>query len=155
MNELPDRNAWAGQWLDFARSDLEVAAALVEMPAISPRHVCWHVQQAIEKAIKAVLVLEGVGFPRTHDLDALRRLLPPDWGGDLETTLDLTRVTGWAADARYPSLMDTVSAEDARTSYHQAASIIEEVGVVLDSRLGDTEPPSSPPTNPPPPPNPS
>ncbi len=155
MNEPPDRNAWARQWLAFARSDLEVAAALVEMPAISPRHVCWHVQQAIEKAIKAVLVLEGVSFPRTHDLDALRRRLPPDWGGALETTLDLTRATAWATDARYPSLMDAVSAEDARTGYHQAAPIIEEVGGVIDSRLGDTGPPSTPPTSAPPPPSPS
>ena len=33
--------------------------------------VGYHAQQAVEKAIKAVLVLCGIDFPRTHDLDFL------------------------------------------------------------------------------------
>ena len=33
--------------------------------------VGFHAQQAVEKAMKAVLVLEGVAFPRTHDLEFL------------------------------------------------------------------------------------
>ncbi len=36
---------------------------------------CFHAQQGIEKCLKAVLVLHGVAFRKTHDLDELVDLL--------------------------------------------------------------------------------
>lgn len=33
--------------------------------------VGFHAQQTVEKAVKAVLVLHGIAFPRSHDLDFL------------------------------------------------------------------------------------
>lgn len=32
---------------------------------------CFHVQQAVEKALKAVMFLHGLEFRRTHDLEGL------------------------------------------------------------------------------------
>ena len=66
----------AQRWLRFAAEDLDAAQRLLADRASAPRHVCWHSQQAAERALKAVLVLEGIDFPFTHDLNALRNLLP-------------------------------------------------------------------------------
>ena len=69
----------AQRWLRFAAEDLEAARRLLAVRSSAPRHVCWHSQQASERALKAALVLEGVDFPFTHDLNALRNLLPDSW----------------------------------------------------------------------------
>ena len=54
-------------------------AASAGGPVIAPRHACWHAQQAAERALKTALVLEGIDFHFTHDLNALRNLLPDSW----------------------------------------------------------------------------
>lgn len=90
------------RWLRYAEEDLITAETLLEQPRIVPRQACWLAQQAAEKAIKAVLVFLQIDFPRTHDLDALRNLIPVDW--QLKTAHpDLASLSEWAVEARYPS----------------------------------------------------
>jgi len=69
----------AQRWLRFATEDLDAAQRMLADRSSAPRHVCWHAQQAAERALKAALVLEGIDFPFTHDLNALRNLLPDSW----------------------------------------------------------------------------
>lgn len=64
------------RWLRFSKEDLEIAQRLLTDPPSSPRHACFLFQQAAEKALKAALVLAGIEFPFSHDLDALRNLFP-------------------------------------------------------------------------------
>ena len=54
-----------------AESDLRASVTLAEDREMADDVVGFHAQQAVEKALKAVLVLEGVSFPRTHDLELL------------------------------------------------------------------------------------
>ena len=90
----------AGRWLDRAGTDLEAARTLARSGA-QPWVVGFHAQQAIEKALKAVLVREQIRFPRTHDLERLSGLVPGDWHLDLP--LDrLARVSEFGAETRYP-----------------------------------------------------
>ena len=66
----------------------------------------YHVQQAAEKLIKALLVLAGGPFRRTHDLDDLAsRLLPiyPQFARQAETVRHLSV---WGTAYRYPGLED-------------------------------------------------
>ncbi len=67
------------RWLGYARSDLEAAQNLLSSPDHYPRQVCFLAQQAIEKALKAALILEQIVFPFSHDLDRLRNMLPAGW----------------------------------------------------------------------------
>jgi len=58
-------------WLDFANADLETASFLYEKQY--PRQleiICYHCQQAGEKAIKALYLAKEIpgGIPRKHDL---------------------------------------------------------------------------------------
>ncbi len=58
-------------------------------------------QQAVEKAIKAVLAAKGTEFPFTHNLGQLRDFAKES-GVELPTTLDgMEALTPFASDERY------------------------------------------------------
>ena len=66
-----DKRADAKEWTSFADKDLDVAVHLFETFRPMPLEIiCFHCQQAAEKAVKSVIVLKGSqgGFPRKHDL---------------------------------------------------------------------------------------
>ena len=69
------------RWLRYAREDLDGAETLLAQRVVVPRHICWLAQQSVEKALKAILVFLTLDFPRRHDLDALRNLVPDDLAG--------------------------------------------------------------------------
>ncbi len=77
-----------------------------------PPNVCRHAQPAAERALKAALVIEGIDFPFTHDLNALRNLLPDSWPVRAEHA-DLAWLTGWAVQAGYPGEWPEPFAADA------------------------------------------
>ena len=52
-----------------ARSDLAIAAAHIEHACLED--LCFHSQQAAEKAIKALFLSRGVPFPFIHDISEL------------------------------------------------------------------------------------
>ena len=56
-------------WLSFAESDLALAS--VKNPNVLHNALCFQAQQATEKAVKAVLVAEGIAFPKTHNIGFL------------------------------------------------------------------------------------
>ena len=64
----PDSDGPGGgeDWLRHARSDLALASAVGPVGDILAETLCFHAQQAAEKALKAVLVHVGIEFPRTH-----------------------------------------------------------------------------------------
>ena len=91
------------RWLRFSEEDLNVASRLMTGIPTAPRHACWLSQQAAEKALKAALVLEEVEFPFTHDLDALRNLLPGSWSvRDAHPDLALSRADGVGSGNEVP-----------------------------------------------------
>jgi len=90
----------AALWLRDAESDLALAS-VKKMRKIRYEHLCFHAQQAAEKAIKAVLLSRGADIPRTHDLAFLVDLLTPTV--NLPPSLLLLPVlTKYAVQHRYP-----------------------------------------------------
>jgi HEPN domain-containing protein len=65
---------WRGRFLARAADDEEAARALLDVPRVSDAVVGFHAQQAVEKALKAVLVLNGIEYRFTHDLAYLLEL---------------------------------------------------------------------------------
>jgi len=123
----------ARRWLRFATEDLEVAEAVAKDPELTPRAACLHAQQAGEKAIKAALVASGVNFPRIHNLNALRNLLPAGWSVKGEQP-DLAELSEWAVEARYPADLPAATREDAQRAVRQAREIHESVVADLEKR---------------------
>jgi len=61
-------------WLEFAKTDLGVARHLFENYYPKPMEIiCYHCQQAAEKAIKSIIVFHGAqgGMPKKHNLSFL------------------------------------------------------------------------------------
>lgn len=107
-------------WLEYALGDLEHAKS---GRGSRPRIVAFHAQQAAEKALKAALVLATVEPPRTHDLEDLRARLPVGWGVKKHPA-DLSRLSAFAVDSRYPDDVTPVSAIEAATSVRQATAVV-------------------------------
>lgn len=87
-------------WMDYAKTDLHAAYTLLDSGEFFPRQICFLAQQCAEKAIKAILVLEEINFPKKHDLDRLRDLIPDGWKFK-ELFPDLAELTIWAVESRY------------------------------------------------------
>jgi hypothetical protein len=65
----------ASNLLTIASRDYRALCGMKDSDVFSPEIFGFHVQQAVEKALKACLCILGVPFPRTHDLDELGVLL--------------------------------------------------------------------------------
>ena len=121
------------RWLLYARRDLSGAVdAIKNCPPFYP-HVCTFSQQASEKAIKACLVYVQMDFPKIHDLNRLRRMLPSECGlAHLER--GLARLSQWASESRYPSVWAEPTKEDAEESLRTAQAVLKAVEAYFASR---------------------
>ncbi|HST68178.1 MAG TPA: HEPN domain-containing protein [Solirubrobacterales bacterium] len=98
MSSAPDL---PGDLLALAREDLVAAEALDRAERVSDAPVGFHAQQAVEKALKAVIANRDQDFPFTHDLGLLMQLCQ-DAGLELPVDLvDADRLTPYAAAVRY------------------------------------------------------
>ncbi len=69
-----------GEWFAFADMDLRSAELLPAAGDLAPV-VCFHAQQAAEKALKGQLAELGASaIPKTHDLEALAELIEQHGG---------------------------------------------------------------------------
>ncbi|GAB4466572.1 MAG: HEPN domain-containing protein [Anaerolineae bacterium] len=134
-----ERLAEVRRWLRYAREDLSAADAMVGQPDIAPRHACWLAQPAAEKALKAVRVFLQVEFPRRHDLDALRNVVPDGWSLK-EAHPDLAALTEWAVEARHPGDWPDATDADARAAVEQARGVWQSVQADLAQRGLNVEP---------------
>lgn len=124
----------ARDWLTFARDDL-AAAELLLNEAASPRIVCFHAQQAAEKAMKALLVKEQIRFERTHDLVAIRELFPA--GFQLKADREaLSALSRWAVEPRYPADTPDATTSDATAAIRVARVIVDAVVAALPDTPG-------------------
>ncbi len=56
----------AEAWIKIAAEELQSAEYLMEKKLF--RMVCYHAQQSVEKALKALLVEHDIEIPRTHNI---------------------------------------------------------------------------------------
>ncbi len=125
------------QWLKKARNDLITAKSVLEIldgPTDTP---CFHSQQAIEKAFKAVLTTMSIRFERVHDLiplyDAIVKYLPKISG----LREDIAEISSYAVEIRYPIFSDEPSRKDAEKSLKIAENIVSHVENYI-TKLNDT-----------------
>ncbi len=89
--------------LGAARDDELMASSLLPVKGVTDAGIGLHAQQAVEKAIKAVLAVKETEFPFTHDLKQLRGFAKQS-GIELPSTLDSVEdLTPFALDERYGS----------------------------------------------------
>ena len=122
---MSERDTEVRRWVRYALEDLRESTSALERSESVARHICWLAQQAVEKAIKAILVYMQTEFPKRHDLDVLRQRIPDDWRIHSEPD-DLSELTEWATEARYPGDWTEPSAADAERAVRQATVVVRD-----------------------------
>lgn len=112
MSPSPEHVEYADALLRRSKGDLQACRVLADDADIDDNIVGFHAQQAVEKALKAALVLTETELPRTHDLELLVELVQ---ASGIEVPDELTSVewlTPWAAELRYdePAPLDRAAA---------------------------------------------
>jgi HEPN domain-containing protein len=124
----PEVVAVAREWLQIAERDLAAARVLLGAGGLT-RAVCFHAQQAVEKYLKTLLVVNGTPFGKTHDMGELLRLLPQAQRPSL-TPEAASRLTRSAVADRYPEAPEP-SDEEAGWLLDHATQVREFVRSVL------------------------
>jgi len=87
-------------WLAFAHEDLQAAEVLLEKGIYN--QACFHSQQCVEKALKALIIhYQGHTPPRIHMIADLLSLLPAEWFADVEAD-SLEKIDNYYIITRYP-----------------------------------------------------
>ena len=122
MQPSSDRADTPLRWLQNARADLSLAS--IPLPrGVTYEQLCFHAQQAVEKALKAILLKCGIDFPFTHNLQALLDLLPKELArpSDLISAVDLNP---YAVATRYPGEAEPVSEAEYQDALRTARSTL-------------------------------
>ena len=114
----------AREWLRFSLDDLEVAREAAKLGKYNI--AAYHLQQAVEKAIKGVIVFIGKRKNlRTHDISVLVKMLVEE-GVDVPVeVLDAQDLTEYASTTRYPDDYVPVSEEEYEEAYEVAVRVYE------------------------------
>ena len=116
----------ASRWLSYAEDDLQVADRLLSQPDLAPRYTCWLSQQAAEKSLKALLLLETGGYKPTHDLHELVDLLPEPLAERIPRS-GLSLLTQLYIESRYPGRYAEASSTEGLTAMTTARAVLEVV----------------------------
>ncbi len=104
----PEEVEVAHPFLRKAASDLSAARSLARDLDQDDDVVGFHVQQAVETSLKAVLAVRSSEIPRTHDLDLLTRLVAPH-PSELPNELSGAKeLSPWAVATRYDDIDATL-----------------------------------------------
>jgi HEPN domain-containing protein len=108
------------EWVIKAENDLKTAIHTLKLDHECPTDVvCFHAQQCVEKYVKAFLTLQGIVFPKTHDIEAA-------W--DVEHQRAFTR---YATVTRYPGTYDPVTLRQARLAVAMARKVRQAIRRLL------------------------
>ena len=109
-------------WLRYAYSDLELAR--VRRPSkVLFEGLCFHAQQAAEKALKAILIAKSVPPPKTHNIRTLLDLLPQEVTVSEEIE-DAASLTDYAVTNRYPGDFESVDEEEYKEAVRLAETVV-------------------------------
>ncbi len=121
------------RWLAYARSDLALAREGRQSADVFLESLCYHCQQAVEKSLKAVLIVHKVDFPRTHNLGTLVDRLPATAALTTAVSDDLLRgLSAYAILSRYPGDLEDVSQADYTEALDVATRVVEWAGLQVD-----------------------
>ncbi len=117
----------AKKWLKKADHDLFTADKIINFKDSPTDIICFHTQQVVEKALKAILVYKEIDYPRTHNLVRLLEIiidLLPDLDKYRE---DFAEMTNYGIEIRYPDEDFEPSKEEAEKSLEIAKQVLDRV----------------------------
>jgi HEPN domain-containing protein len=115
----------------MAKKDGRALSGMTDAEIFSTEVFGFHVQQAVEKALKAWLCCLGTAYPRTHDLDELSALLE-DGGQHIPPRFaPLLDYTDFAVAFRYDAFPDLDADLDRQECVDKVSALLEHVEDIL------------------------
>lgn len=115
----------SSDWISYADNDLRAAHVLmgVKNPLIGV--ALYHIEQAVEKALKAYLIASKVTFGLTHDLKPLLASCAKIDSSFEQFTSDVKLISPYATKSRYPNKSYTPpSVDEVEELIQKAESIV-------------------------------
>jgi HEPN domain-containing protein len=97
-------------WIERAKSSLELAQAKI-IRHIHYEDLCFQLQQAVEKALKGLLIYYGVEPEFTHNIEILLKELK-SFTETPENIKEAVKLTSYAVQTRYPGEYDEITKEE-------------------------------------------
>jgi len=113
----------SADWLKRAQSSLALAKVPRPKDALW-EDLCFHAQQAAEKALKAVLVEKKISFRFVHDLNELIDTLEEHGQKIPEQVKKSVILTGYAVATRYPGNYEPVSKNEWKDAVVLAEAVV-------------------------------
>ncbi len=121
---MPPKYGSPEHWLLYAQSDLQLASS-DRIPGVMYETLCFHSQQAAEKAIKAALLFFGISFPYTHNLGYLIDLLEQKNIKIFADIDDVVELSKYVTIGRYPVESRNIEEEEYKRSVAAAKKVVE------------------------------
>ncbi len=109
-------------WLRHANSDLSLAG-ISPPPSVLLENLCFHAQQAAEKALKSILVDKSIPIPKTHSIRMLLDLVAQHIPVPEEIQF-AAGLTDYAVTARYPGAPEPVDEEEYKEAMRIAGMVV-------------------------------
>ena len=118
----------AAEWLRYAKMDYAMAKHGKSLHPVPLEIICFHCQQASEKALKAIMAYHEDEIPRTHNISDVLSLCETHYPGiALRFAHQADRLTNFAAVTRYPYSEIEVTEADMELALENAEQILSYV----------------------------
>jgi len=126
------KKPYSRELLLVAQGDLEAARALEQSRVSRKENILFHVQQALEKALKAVICAHELDVPLSHDLHELAQAFPGrEQIPRVETIYDLTQ---FATIRRYEEGVAVITDDEIKAAIQTAKEILDWVEQNIKSK---------------------
>ena len=129
------------EWMEKAEKDYAAVQWLQQAPIPDYDIICFHIQQCIEKYLKAWLQAANLLIPRSHDLKELLALIVPTVPMWQTWEPDFSEISKYAVATRYPG--DSATADNAMHAMQICDqvrhAIREQLKLPLDVTVGETQ----------------
>ena len=127
------------EWMSHAKSDFRLARLAASDEFIRLEQICYHTQQAAEKAIKAVLLFREIEFPLTHDIEELLEIAENNGIVLPDPIQDAGLLTPYAVETRYPGSWMEIAESDVDEAIRLAEETICWAQKILSENKGENE----------------
>jgi len=110
-------------WLRLAQSSL-LHGSPPKREGVRLEEYCFDLQQAAEKAIKAVMVFRKVRFPPSHDIGELLALLEHSGHAVPSDIREANGLSRYAVITRYPGVRRQLTEEDYRHALESSEAVV-------------------------------
>ncbi len=127
-------------WLKRAKSNLQIAKAGKVFEDILYEDLCFDCEQAVEKALKALLVSIDVSFPRTHSISHLIELIEEHSIMVPDEIKDSISLTAYAVSTRYPGDFEPVDEQEYQETLETAEKVFNWVRKIIENEINPKNP---------------